>query len=67
MGSLRIRYVPRHDASLQAELDALSNIFRFIVDCHAKRNAAELASKLGSHDVKKGEDAHTAARRVSQK
>jgi hypothetical protein len=37
MNSPRITYVPRPDANPQAELDALRNIYRFILDCKAKK------------------------------
>jgi hypothetical protein len=43
--SRRVVYTARPDTSPDVELDALSNVFRFIFDCHAKRKAAEPASE----------------------
>jgi hypothetical protein len=34
-------YTPRPDATLEAELNVLANVYRFILDCHAKKVAAE--------------------------
>ena len=43
-----IVYAPRPDATPKAELDALANIYRFILGCHAKQKAAEPAPKPDS-------------------
>jgi len=46
MAQLRasVVYEPRSDTTPEAELNALANVYRFIlVDCHAKKMAAELA------------------------
>jgi hypothetical protein len=32
-----IVYAPRPDATPKAELDALANVYRFILDCKAER------------------------------
>jgi len=37
--------MPRPDATPEAELDALANVYRFIFACHAKRKTAEPASE----------------------
>jgi hypothetical protein len=42
-----IVYVPRPGATAEEELDALANVYRFILDSHAKREAAEAASETG--------------------
>lgn len=39
MNSPRIVYTPR-DATPEAELSALASVYRFILDCHAKKEAA---------------------------
>lgn len=39
--SPRITYTPRPDATPEAELSALASIYRFVLDCHAKKIAAE--------------------------
>ncbi len=41
MSSPRIIYTSRPDATLEAELNVLANVYRFILDCHAKKLAAE--------------------------
>jgi hypothetical protein len=37
MSSVRITYAPRTDTEPEAELFALANVYRFILDCSAKR------------------------------
>jgi hypothetical protein len=39
-----IHYSPRPDATPEAELSVLANVYRFILDCHAKKKAVELDS-----------------------
>jgi hypothetical protein len=41
MNSPRITYTSRPDATPEAELNVLANVYRFILDCHAKKIAAE--------------------------
>ena len=41
MNSPRIIYTSRPDATPEAELNVLANVYRFILDCHAKKIAAE--------------------------
>jgi len=43
MDSPRITYALRPGATAEAELDVLANVYRFILDCHAKKAAAEPA------------------------
>jgi hypothetical protein len=43
MNSPRITYVQRPEATPEAELSVLANVYRFILDCHAKKKAAEPA------------------------
>jgi hypothetical protein len=45
MNSPRITYTPRPDATAQGELDTLPTVYKFILDCHAKKKAAETAPK----------------------
>jgi hypothetical protein len=40
-----VTYMPRPDATPEAEVNMLANIYRFILDCHAKKEAAEPAPK----------------------
>jgi hypothetical protein len=37
-------YEPRPDTTPEAELSALANVYRFILDCHAKKEAAHPAA-----------------------
>jgi hypothetical protein len=41
MDSPRITYTSRPDGTPEAELTVLANIYRFILDCHDKKMAAE--------------------------
>jgi hypothetical protein len=41
MNSTHITYTSRLAATLEAELAVLANTYRFILDCHAKKMAAE--------------------------
>jgi len=40
VSSSRITYIPRPDANTQAELDALSNVYKFVLDCRAKKEGS---------------------------
>jgi len=41
VGRPSITYAPRSEATPEAELNVLANVYRFILDCHAKNMAAE--------------------------
>ena len=43
-------YTPRSDATPKAELDVLANVYRFILDRHAKKMAAGTAPNPDSGD-----------------
>ena len=47
MSAPRITYVPRPDATQEAELNALASVYRFILDSSAKKNAAGVTSTNG--------------------
>ena len=53
MAQLRasVVYEPRSDTTPEVEVNALANVYRFILDCHAKKMAAEPAPESGSRDV----------------
>jgi hypothetical protein len=36
-----VLYEPRSDTTPEAELNALANVYRFILDCHAKKMAVD--------------------------
>lgn len=44
MGKPDIVYRPRSDATPEAELNALANVYCFILDCHPKKEAAHPAA-----------------------
>ena len=52
MAQLRpsVVYEPRSDTTPEAELNALANVYRFILDCHAKKMAAEPAPEPHGFD-----------------
>jgi hypothetical protein len=41
-------YTSRPDATLEAEVNVLANVYRFILDCHAKKKAVEPAPEPDS-------------------
>ena len=43
----RISYIPRPDATEEAELNALASVYRFILDSSANENAAGVTSTNG--------------------
>ena len=40
MSSPRVTYVPRPDATLEGEINALADVYRYILDCASKKKAA---------------------------
>jgi hypothetical protein len=48
MDSPRMTYTSRPDATLEAEVNVLANVYRFILDCHAKKKAVEPAPEPDS-------------------
>jgi len=50
MAQLRasVVYEPRSDTTPEAELDVLANVYRFILDCHAKKKDVEPAPEPDS-------------------
>ena len=52
-----IIYIPRPDATQEAELNALASVYRFILDSRAKKNAAGVVSTNGDGaTVKNGKE-----------
>jgi hypothetical protein len=49
MDSLRIIYNPRPDAASIAELGALAAVYRFVLDCHAKKEGATKEAAVIRH------------------
>ena len=43
-----IIYIPRSDATREAELNALASVYRLILDSRAKKNAAGMTSTNGT-------------------
>jgi hypothetical protein len=50
MSNTRIASTPRSDATPETELNALASVYRYILDCHAKKKAARSG---GPDDVTK--------------
>jgi len=50
MDSPRMTYTSRPDATPEAELNVLANVYRSILDCHAKKMAAEPAPEPNGRD-----------------
>ena len=48
MDGARITYALRSDATPEAELNVLANVYHFILDCHAKKKAVEPAPEPDS-------------------
>jgi hypothetical protein len=46
----RVTYTPRSDATPEGELNMLANVYRFILDCHAKKMAVEPAPEPDGRD-----------------
>jgi hypothetical protein len=51
-----IAYAPCPDALSEAELSTLANVYRFVLDCHAKK---EPAPESRPDDARKDQDAGT--------
>jgi hypothetical protein len=50
----RVTYTPRSDTSRELEAAALAAAYRYILDCHAKKRAAEAGG--GEDDVEGSDD-----------
>jgi hypothetical protein len=48
MKSSGIVYRSRADVTPEMEFSALGNVYRFVLDCHAKKNAAGMTSTNGT-------------------
>jgi hypothetical protein len=48
----------RPDATPEIEISALANVYRFVLDCHAKKRG-RLLDKSGPDDARKDQDART--------
>jgi hypothetical protein len=59
-------YEPRPDATPEAEVNVLANIYRFILDCHAKKIAAEPAPEPDGRDGTKLQGDSADARIIPQ-
>jgi hypothetical protein len=57
-----IAYMPRPNSTPRTERDALANVLRFVLDCHAKRKAAEAG---GPDDAKEFQSDCTATKKYT--
>ena len=56
MSSPRITYTAHSDTNVESELSALANVYRFVLDCRAKQEAAP---ESRPDDARKDQDAGT--------
>lgn len=56
MSSAHITYFQRPEASVKNEFTALANVYRFVLDCRAKKEATRPGSP---DDARKDQDAGT--------
>lgn len=49
---LHVTYTPRPDATPEGELNALASVYRFILDCNAKKKAARLGDPDDAKEIK---------------
>ena len=52
MSESSIAYATRPDASPQAELSTLANVYKFVLDCHAKKEATRPGSPDDAKEIK---------------
>jgi hypothetical protein len=52
----RVNYTPLPDASPESELDALAAVYAFVLEAHAKKEAAAPGGQ--EDDVRKDQNAH---------
>ncbi len=51
MSNPRISYAPRPGTTLEAEGSALASVYRFVLACRAKKNAAGMTSTNGDDAI----------------
>jgi hypothetical protein len=56
MSEPRIAYTARRDATAEIEYSTLAHIYKFVLDCHAKKEAAP---ENRPDDARKDQDART--------
>ena len=54
MNKQRVTYTPRPDATPETEIQVLAEVYRFVLDCHKSKTAAE--STGGQDDANGGLD-----------
>jgi hypothetical protein len=63
--TVSLSYTPRSDATPEAEISALANVYRFVLDCHAKKRG-RLLDKSGPNDGKERSVDDSTARTIIQ-
>lgn len=58
-----LSYAPRSDASTEQETAALASVYRFILDCHAKKQGGPATSRP---EDAKGSENDRAEQRISR-
>ena len=66
MSDAHINYVPRPDATPEAEREALAQVYRFVLDCWAKRRKAS-SEPDGSSNTAIASDTEEVVRNVDQR
>jgi hypothetical protein len=56
MSSARITYSERPDVTPETETAVLGAVYRFIIDCHAKKNAATVTSSDGDDPERRSDE-----------
>ena len=58
MPSPAVSFAPHPETTPQTELSVLADVYRFVLDCHAKKGD-RLPDKSGLEDARKDQDART--------
>jgi len=59
-------YIPRPSVTAEQELDALATVYRFILDCHAKKNAAGVPNTNGGDAKERSKDDSSARQKYTR-
>jgi hypothetical protein len=52
----RITYLPHSDTTPEGELNALANVYRFILECQARKNTAGVSSTDDAKETRDGNE-----------
>ncbi len=60
MGDIRLTYTPRSDVAMEAEVEVLAAVYRFVLKCREEKKKVAVQS---DQDDAKGEKVHVRATR----